>query len=116
MPTNSAVREMLPPKRLICATRYSRSNTSRASRSGSPMSCSPPLPFGIDGTIEPTSCGSMSAVITASGSPPARIISALDVVAQLTHVARPVVRLQHGHGILADHALRQAGRPARSAP
>jgi hypothetical protein len=33
------------------------------------------LPFGIAGTIEPTSCGSMSAVMTASGSPPARIIS-----------------------------------------
>ena len=32
MPTNSAVREMLPPKRLIWARRYSRSNASRASR------------------------------------------------------------------------------------
>ncbi|MEO1001341.1 MAG: sigma-54 dependent transcriptional regulator, partial [Pseudomonadota bacterium] len=31
----AAVREMLPPKRLIWATRYSRSKTSRASRSGS---------------------------------------------------------------------------------
>ena len=33
MPTKLAVREMLPPKRLICAIRYSRSNISRASRS-----------------------------------------------------------------------------------
>ena len=75
MPTNSAVREILPPKRLICATRYSRSNISRASRSGRLISWSPPLPFGIDGTIEPTSCGSMLELMTAFGSPPARIIS-----------------------------------------
>src|SRR6478735_6281963 len=67
MPTNSAVREMLPPNRLIWATRYSRSKTSRASRKGSPMRCSP----------------------------------------QLAHVAGPVVRLQHGHGVLADQALGQ---------
>ena len=33
------------------------------------------MPFGIAGTIEPTSCGSMLALMTASGSPPARIIS-----------------------------------------
>jgi hypothetical protein len=39
-----------------------------------PISCSPP-PRGIDGTMAPTSCGSMSAEMTASGSPPARIIS-----------------------------------------
>src|SRR5215467_6428245 len=75
MPTNSAVREILPPKRLICATRYSRSKTSRASRKGRPIRCSPPLPFGMLGTIEPTSGGNMLAFITASGSPPARIIN-----------------------------------------
>ena len=34
----------------------------------------------------------------------------LDVVAQLADVARPVVRLQHRHGVVADLALRQAGR------
>ncbi len=39
IPMNSAVREMLPPKRLICARRYSFSNSSRASRSGSAMMC-----------------------------------------------------------------------------
>ena len=32
-----------------------------------------------------------------------------DVVAQLAHVARPVVRLQHRHGVLADLPLGQAG-------
>src|SRR5882672_9819029 len=51
IPTNSAVREILPPKRLIWARRYSRSNISRASRSGRPIRCSPPLPFGRFGTI-----------------------------------------------------------------
>src|SRR5208282_1226068 len=34
MPMNAAVREILPPKRMIWASRYSRSNSSRASRSG----------------------------------------------------------------------------------
>ncbi len=33
----------------------------------------------------------------------------LHVVAQLAHVAGPVVRLQHGHGVLADEPARQAG-------
>src|SRR5215475_578618 len=75
MPTNSAVREILPPKRLICASRYSRSKISRASRKGRDIKCSAPLPFGIEGTIEPTSWGSMFALMAALGSPPARIIS-----------------------------------------
>ena len=34
----------------------------------------------------------------------------LDDVAQLAHIARPVVRLQHGHGVVADQPLGQAGR------
>ena len=34
----------------------------------------------------------------------------LDIVAQLADVARPVMRLQHRHRVLADPALRQAGR------
>src|SRR5713101_4573505 len=37
MPTKAAVREMLPPKRVTWANRYSRSNTSRASRNGKVM-------------------------------------------------------------------------------
>ena len=74
MPMNSAVREILPPKRLICATRYSRSNTSRASRNGKLISFSPPAPFGVAGTRAPISDGSISAVTSASGSPEARII------------------------------------------
>src|SRR2546423_6411825 len=74
MPTNSAVREMLPPKRLICASRYSRSKISRASRSGSDIKCSAP-PLTGSGTFEPISSGSMLAVMMPSGSPPDRIIS-----------------------------------------
>src|SRR5581483_8157517 len=74
MPTNSAVREMLPPNRLIWASRYSRSKISRASRRGSDMRCSAP-PLTGSGTLEPISSGSMLAVMTASGSPPDRIIS-----------------------------------------
>ena len=37
MPMKLAVREMLPEKRRIWTRRYSRSNVSRASRSGVPM-------------------------------------------------------------------------------
>ncbi len=33
----------------------------------------------------------------------------LDIVAELAHIARPIVRLQHRHGVLADAARRQAG-------
>src|SRR5262245_42711083 len=74
MPTNSAVREILPPKRLICASKYSRSKISRASRKGSDIKCSAP-PLTGSGTLEPISSGSMLAVMTASGSPPDRINS-----------------------------------------
>jgi hypothetical protein len=41
---------------------------------------------------------------------------ALDVVAELAHVARPVVRLQHGERVLANAARRDAGLPAKAAP
>jgi hypothetical protein len=44
MPTKLAVREMLPPKRLIWASRYSRSNISRASRSARPAKAPPSIP------------------------------------------------------------------------
>jgi hypothetical protein len=64
---------MLPLKRLIWAVRYSRSKTSRASRSGSDMMCAPPWE-GVDGRISPISRGSMSAEMTASGSARVRII------------------------------------------
>src|SRR5206468_7868429 len=43
MPMNEAVREMLPEKRRIWILRYSRSNASRASRSGLPMIAMPLL-------------------------------------------------------------------------
>src|SRR5690606_32556238 len=39
IPMNSAVREMFPPKRLIWASRYSFSNSSRASLRGKAMMC-----------------------------------------------------------------------------
>ena len=49
MPMNSAVREILLEKRLSCAIRYSRSNTSRASRRGRLISFSPRTPAGVAG-------------------------------------------------------------------
>jgi hypothetical protein len=54
--------------------RYSRSKISRASRNGIAMNFSPPAPFGEPGTRDPTSCGNMSALMAALGSPPQRII------------------------------------------
>src|SRR6185312_3634139 len=71
MPMKAAVREMLPPKRMIWALRYSRSNTSRASRSGRAMIRSGPTAPADPAAA--TSAGSISAVITSCGSPVARI-------------------------------------------
>ncbi len=72
------------------------------------MMCSPPLPPGMLGTIEPTSCGSMLEVIDRIRPAAGQDHQPLDVVAKLADVARPDMRLQHGHGVLAD--LRR-GRP-----
>src|SRR5579864_1432231 len=75
IPTKEAVREMLPPKRVTWARRYSRSNTSRASRSGRVM-ISPPLShLTTEGAMAVISLGSMSARTGSSASPGAMIIS-----------------------------------------
>src|SRR5437899_7455723 len=71
MPMKAAVREMLPEKRSICALRYSRSNTSRASRSGSAIIRSAPRLVAWSVTM--ASAGSMLAVIGSDGAPEARI-------------------------------------------
>jgi len=68
MPTKVAVREMLPPKRVTWASRYSRSKTSRASRSGSCMISPPFSQRSTDGASSLTSLGRASARI---GPPPA---------------------------------------------
>ena len=60
------------------------------------------------GTIEPTSGGNMLAFITASGSPPAKYHQSLNVITQLPDIARPIVRLQYRHCVLADAPLRQS--------
>ena len=99
---------MLPPKRVTWASRYSRSKTSRASRSGSCMISPPFSQRSTDGASSPTSLGSTSARI---GSPPRRRQDQqpLDDVAQLAHVARPVVALQRRQRVVADRPRRQAG-------
>ena len=55
MPMKAAVREILPPKRVTWASRYSRSNTSRASRKGRLMISPPFSHFSTVGAIEPIS-------------------------------------------------------------
>ena len=52
----------------------------------------------------------MSAVITASSVAAGENHQPLHVVAELAHIAGPVVGLQHRHGVVADAPLRQAGR------
>ncbi len=75
MPTKAAVREMLPPKRVTCASRYSRSNISRASRSGRLMISLPLSHLTTDGAIAVISAGSMSARTGSVASPGAMISS-----------------------------------------
>src|ERR1700730_2123665 len=58
IPTKAAVREILPPKRVTCASRYSRSKTSRASRRGKVMISPPFSQRSTDGASSLTSLGS----------------------------------------------------------
>ena len=73
MPTKAAVREMLPPNRVTWASRYSRSNTSRASRSGRVMISLDFSQRSTAGVIAPISGGNMSARTTSRESPGAMI-------------------------------------------
>src|SRR3546814_2352422 len=52
IPMKLAVREILPENRRIWTRRYSRSNVSRASRSGAPMIAALPLPRSEEHTSE----------------------------------------------------------------
>ena len=69
MPTNWAVRLILPPNRSSCACRYCVSNRSRASRSGRPMMSAVGSMFSSAGALEPISGGSMSARIGSARCP-----------------------------------------------
>jgi hypothetical protein len=105
MPMKLAVREMLPPNRRIWAFRYSRSNSSRASRSGRAMIRSAP----IAPALPPLGCSACCQHL--GGDHLARLARgqdqhALDVVAQLADVAGPGLDLQGGQGVLAQSATR----------
>ena len=67
--------------------------------------------FGARGMTSPISAGNRSAIGASTSSPRASYDQALDVVAQLADVARPIMRLQHGHGVVADAARLYAGLP-----
>src|SRR5690606_4908801 len=106
MPMKAAVREILPPKRMICADRYSRSNTSLASRSGRAMMRSALSEAGL--ADDATSCGSMSAVIGSSAVPVARISRRSTLLRSC--------RTLPGHGwtcstARASSAMRRCGSP-----
>ena len=110
MPMNSAVREILPPKRLICATRYSRSNTSRASRKRQAHQLLAAGPGRHRGHQRADFGGQHGGGDLRFGIAGREDHQTFDVVAQLADVARPIVRLQNRHRIVADLALRHAHR------
>ena len=117
MPTNSAVREMLPPKRLICATQiFALEHLARVAQRQAHQ---------VLAAIAVRHARHHRADVLRQHRWPMidgiRLAARqdhqpLDVVAQLAHIAGPVMRLQHRHRVVADLALRQAGRLAKSGP
>jgi hypothetical protein len=108
MPMKLAVREILPPNRRIWAFRYSRSNSSRASRSGRAMIRSAPIAPALPARRL------VGARQHLGGDQVARLARgqdqhALDVVAQLADVARPGLDLQGRQGVVAQATARQTG-------
>ena len=116
MPTNSAVREILPPKRLICAQQiFALEHFARlAQRQAHQVLAAVAVRHGRHhrADVLRQHRGGDHRVGIAAGQDH----QPLDVVAQLAHVARPVVRLQHRHRVLADRALAAGRSPAKSAP
>ena len=110
MPTNSAVREILPPKRLICATQvFTFEHLARvAQRQAHQVLAAIAVRHARHhrADILRQHAGIDHRIWVAAGEDH----QPLDVVAQLPDVARPIVRLQHRHGVLADAPLRQSGR------
>ena len=78
MPTNWAVRLILPPKRNSWACRYWVSNRSLASRNGSTMMSAAGSMVSKAGAEAPISGGSMSARI-GSAAPPGAMISSQSI-------------------------------------
>ena len=116
MPMNDAVREMLPEKRRIWILRYSRSNDSRASRSGLPMIAMVVLRAAHRALIV-EDFGRQQVDFDARHAVAGREDQgAFDDVAQLADIAGPVMRLQRGHRFLRDApaaasaARRRSGR------
>ena len=74
------------------------------------------LDAALEGQLEPwlssTSGGSMSTSMQAIRSPGARMIGALDDVAQLADVARPVMRLQRRDCVIGEARRREMRRSA----
>ena len=101
---------MFPPKRLICASRYSFSNSLARLAQRQRHDVLVRLASARAAVTSPISAGSRSAVIGLSPSVAARQDQQpFDIVAQLPHIARPVVGLQHGHRVVADAARLDAG-------
>ena len=106
---NSAVREMLPPKRLIWANEiFLLEHFARlAQRQRHDVLVRLVRRAGM---TSPISDGRRSALIGAStSSPRTRISSRSMLLRNLPDIARPVVRLQHRQRIVADAARPDAG-------
>ncbi len=109
MPTNSAVREILPPKRLIWATRYSPLEhfACVAQRQAHQLLTASPVRHGRHqrAHVRRQHRGGHRRRRIAAGQDQ----QPLHVVAKLPHVAGPIVRLQHRDRVGADLPARQAG-------
>ena len=109
MPTNSAVREMLPPKRLIWATQiFALEHLARlAQRQAHQLLAAVAVRHRRHhrADVRRQHVGGDHGVRIAAGEDH----QPLDVVAQLADVARPVVGLQHRHGV--RRRSRRLGRP-----
>ena len=109
MPTNSAVREIFPPNRLTWASKYSRSKISRASRKGSDIRCSPPAPFGDNGTGENDLVGQHIGGHDLLGIAADQDHQTLDVVAELADIAR--ANSCDWSTAMASSPMRRGGKP-----
>ena len=113
MPTKAAVREMLPPNRVTWASRYSRSNTSRASqRQRHDLAALVPFDDGRGdrGDLVRQHVGA-DRLLWVAGRHDQQPV---DDVPELAHVAGPGIGLQRGQRILAELARRHSGRLGRA--
>ncbi len=99
------MRETLPPNRVICIARYSRSKCSRASLSDIEIICIEPLAAAPPVLSLGRCCGRDRTRRLAIGEDK----QAFDHVSKLANIARPFACLQNRNGVVAEWTRLQAG-------